>query len=55
MIWGFKHGEYPPAQVVFAWYPVRLVDGRWAWWETVIRHGNSVDRSYTYTAIARAR
>lgn len=30
----------------FAWYPIRLKDGRWAWWEYVWRH---ISESYYST------
>lgn len=32
MIWGVKGGKYG---VCFAWLPIQLEDGRWAWFEMI--------------------
>lgn len=41
MIWGKttkeKHEKVYSVHFWFAWYPVQLDDGRWAWWEHVAR------------------
>ena len=34
MIWGRKHGEIKRF-ISFAWYPRRLNNGQWIWWEKV--------------------
>jgi len=41
MIWGKKHEDkYDPFEPHewFAWRPVQLMDGRWIWWERIMRH-----------------
>lgn len=37
MIWGTKYNERAVEEhpTWFAWRPVHLVDGRWAWWQRV--------------------
>lgn len=31
MIWGVKHTDRDTGYKWFAWHPVHLTDGRWAW------------------------
>lgn len=40
MIWGQKRHEF---RRVFAWRPVHLCDGRWAWMQFVWRIGMEAD------------
>ena len=35
MIWGGRKQEGPLWRRVFAWWPVKLNDDRWAWMQTV--------------------
>ncbi len=35
MIWGKKY-SHNTEHIWFAWYPVHLNNGKWAWWEKVI-------------------
>ena len=52
MIWGKTNKEKEDWQKKkdshwFVWYPIQLVDGRWVWWEFVIRESwCSWDGSY---------
>lgn len=49
MIWGSTYAEKHERRLRFwkwhpwyAWYPVRLVCGRWAWLEKIERRGDAV-------------
>lgn len=37
----------PTHQLWFAWYPIRLYEGRWLWWEWTIR-GPGYFTRYSY-------
>lgn len=41
MIWGRTHDESPAGRWWYAWHPVRLEDGRWAWCQLVYRRTRS--------------
>lgn len=59
MIWGMTNSEkYTTIYSVgqrFAWYPVRLTDGQWVWWEYVRVHSwhSHITNGHRYERVKR--
>ncbi len=53
MIWGesseARHFRLFRYNLWFAWHPVKLVTGRWCWWEHIWRARNTYNERWQYS------
>ncbi len=56
MIFGLTFKDKDKPQIWFAWRPVQLTnDGRWIWWEKIIRQRDGRRYSWWYSLIKESK